>query len=445
MQRLFLRKFISKKEDQAYPVLPVRLGASPSQRVIWALLGISLLALAITGAEIYSRLVYVWGVLLLGSWLWSFLSLRGLELVRRPKLRRAHLGQIYEERFDIFNPLWLPRLWIEVRDLSPLPGSRGSHVITLIGGRQRRSYLSRSRLMQRGIFPLGPTVLVSGDPFGLFPVEQTVPLQDSLLVYPLMVDVQSFPNPPGVLTGGEALRQRTHYVTPNAAGVREYAPGDSFNRIHWPTTVRRDKLMVKEFELDPQADIWIFLDGEKAVHASLPFSISDLSRNVFLQARAEELKLPPSTEEYAASIAASLARFYLQKRRAVGLVLSGQSNTVLPPDRGGRQLGKILESLALFRAQGRLPLSGLLEVQARHISRGSTILLVTPTVQEQFSLTVELLNRRGLRPIVVLIDQETFGGAPGTELLAQMVKAAGLPVRRVRQGDDIREALVTAV
>jgi uncharacterized protein (DUF58 family) len=42
--------------------------------------------------------------------------------------------------------------------------------------------------------------------------------------------------------------------------VRDYEPGDSFSRIHWRSTARRDRLVVKEFELDPLADIWIVPD-----------------------------------------------------------------------------------------------------------------------------------------------------------------------------------------
>jgi uncharacterized protein (DUF58 family) len=258
-----------------------------------------------------------------------------------------------------------------------------------------------------------------------------------------MVEIQSFPNPPGVMTGGEALQRRTHYVTPNAAGVREYMPGDSLNRIHWKTTVRKDKLMVKEFELDPQADIWLFVDGERAVHHAMPFTPADLSKNVFLQENLEEIKLPPTTEEYTATISASLAQFFLRKRRAVGLVSSSRSVEFLPPDRGGRQLGKILESLALLRADGVLPMSGLIEAQARHITRGSTIVVITPTVRTQLPLTLDYAARRGLRPIVVLIDASTFGGAPGTRLLLEAIKAMRVPVRVVAHGDQIEAALIS--
>ncbi len=416
---------------------------SASLRVVLALLGLSVLALVVTGSEVYSRLAYLWGFLLLGNWIWSLLSLRGVEFNRRSRVRRAQMGQIFEESYSIDNPSLIPRLWLEVRDLSPLPGTRGSHVVTLVGRRQRRSYLARSRLMKRGIFPLGPTILASGDPFGLFPRRREIPARDSLLVYPLMMDVQSFPNPPGILTGGVSLRRRTHYITPNAAGVREYQPGDSLKRIHWPTTVRRDKLMVKEFELDPLADIWIFIDGQRQVHYALPYSTESLTKNVFLHERLEEVELPPSTEEYATSVAASLARFYLRRRRALGLMGVGRSSTILPPDRGGRQLGKVLEALALLRAEGNIPISALLEAQAQHITRGSTVVVITPDDSHELVLTTDFLGRRGLRPIMVLIDAESFGGPPGMKLQAETIQALGVPVRVVPYGVDIRESLVT--
>ena len=50
--------------------------------------------------------------------------------------------------------------------------------------------------------------------------------------------------------------------------MREYRPGDAFNRIHWPTTARTNRLMVREFELDPTVDVWIVLDLHSDVLAT---------------------------------------------------------------------------------------------------------------------------------------------------------------------------------
>jgi uncharacterized protein (DUF58 family) len=414
-----------------------------AQRVVLILLALSLIAGAMTGSQLYYRLSYLWGVLLLGSWAMATIALRGMEVRRTARTLRSQVGQVFEERFEIHNPGRLPRLWIEVRDESPLPGSRGSHVLTLIGGHESRTYLARTRLIERGVFPLGPTVLNSGDLFGLFPVRKVYQNQDSLLVYPIMFEVQSFPNPPGLLPGGEALRRRTPQITSNAAGVRDYAPGDSLNRIHWVSTARRNRLIVKEFELDPLAEVWIFIDAARSVHAALPqpqreYDPQDMWRPRF------KFELAPSTMEYSASIAASLARYYLGNGRSVGLVSAGQTLRVLPSDRGGRQLSKILEALALVRPEGAIPLSGLIEAQARHLPRGSTVVVVTPSAADEVISTTDILLRRGLRPVGVLLNAATFGGYFSSEKLASSLCTMGIPVCEIAKGDDISHALSEA-
>jgi uncharacterized protein (DUF58 family) len=194
--------------------------------------------------------------------------------------------------------------------------------------------------------------------------------------------------------------------------------------------------MVKEFELDPLAEVWIFVDAEKVVHAGRPwtppaFDLGDVWRKRY------QFELPPTTEEYAVTAAASLARFYIQRGRAVGLAYSAQSLHLLPSDRGGRQLGKILESLALLEAQGDLPLQGLLEAQARHLPRGSTLVIITPNTSDSVFKTADMLLRRGLRPVVVMVDAATFGGISNAERLMASLGALGVPTCQVKEGDDL--------
>lgn len=409
-------------------------------RIVIVLLLVSVIAGVVSGVSIYFRLAYVWAVLLIVSWLWSWQILRGVEMARKARATRAQVGHILEEKIELDNNGRLPRLWLAVSDRSTLPDSAGSRLFPLVEPRRGRTYLSRTRLLQRGVYPLGPTSLESGDPFGLFPVERVYPATDSLLVYPLLVDIHDFPNPAGILPGGEALRRRTPQVTPNAAGIREYAPGDSLNRIHWVSTARRNRLMTKEFELDPQAEIWVFLDAAETGQASLPFTWpkktkEDLWKHKF------EFALPPSTEEYGVSAAASVARYFLRQDRSVGFVSSGQTLAMIPPDRGGRQLGKILESLALLRAEGTLPIWGLVEIQAQHLARGSTIILVTHSVEQEVVIATDFLTRRGLRPIVVLIDAGTFNGPAGSDELAHGLRSMHVPIRVVRRDADLSDAL----
>ncbi len=411
-----------------------------AQRVVLILLIVSLLGGVISGSVFYYRLAYLWLFLFAGSWLLSRLALRGVELRRTARSQRAQVGQIFEERFEVNNPSRLPRLWLEIRDQSPLPGSRGSQVLSLIGGREIRSYLVRTRLMQRGVFPLGDTVLASGDLFGLFPVSRDFPAQESLLVYPMMVDVQAFPSPMGWLSGGVALRRRTHQITANASGVREYSHGDPLSRIHWLSTARRERLMVKDFELDPLAEVWIFVDAYRHVQAALPIPEIELDERDLWRPNVK-IPLLPTTEEYAVSIAASIARFYLQRGRVVGLVSAGQNLHVLSAERGGRQLGKILEMLALLRADGRLSFESLVQAEIQALPRGSTVVVITPDTGDGVMLSIELLMRRGMRPVVVLLDAASFGGKKGVERVENDLKILGVPVCRIANGDDLSDRL----
>lgn len=431
------------------PITAGRLGSTriPLKRrptiAFWIVLTLLVVSIAIgaaTGSQLYYRMSYLWALLLGANWFMSFLALRNVKARRTARALRSQVGQIFEERFEIQNPGSLPRLWIEVRDESPLPGTRGSHVLTMIGRRESRTYLARTRLQERGVFTLGPTRLISGDLFGMFPVETFFDYRESILVYPMMFPIHSFPNPPGLLPGGESLRRRTQQITSNAAGVREYVSGDPLSRIHWVSTARRGRLIVKEFELDPLAEVWIFVDANQGTQSTKPYTKAEYDPQAFWR-KGSHYELPPATEEYAISSAASLARYYLQRGRAVGMVTSGQSLQVLPADRGGRQLGKILEVLALLRAEGHLPLEGLVDTQARHLPRGSTAILITTSSAQNIFQTADTLLRRGLRPVVVLLDAPTFGGHFGPEKILAQLQFLGIPVSKVAFGDDLSAAL----
>lgn len=410
---------------------------------VFAVMVFSITSFALTGARIYSRLSFLAGFIILVSFLWTRFSLRGIGLKRSARFLRQQVGQIFEERFEVINDFWMSKLWIDIRDLSSLPGGAGSRVLTWIGGKQRRSYVAYTRLTQRGQFLLGPASVTGGDPFGLFSTEIQIQSERSLLVLPFTVELTRLPTPPGSLPGGRALRRRTLEVTPYAAGVREYAPGDSLNRVHWPTTARKDRLMVKEFDQDPQADIWIYIDAHRDVQLvqSEEATLEAKADRHWLWRTQTKLTLPASTFEYAISAAASMANYYIKLGRAVGLASAGKTFAVLPAERGERQLGKILEMLAYLSHGGTLPLMGLVDVQATHLTRGSTVVLVTPSLDKTIEIAVDELQHRDLQPVMVLIDRTSFNGYGDLENMLLRLRMRRIPVAVIQRDADIKEAL----
>jgi uncharacterized protein (DUF58 family) len=329
----------------------------------------------------------------------------------------------------------LPKLWLEIYDHSELPGHRASHVVSNLGSRSSISWSVRTLCIRRGEFLLGPLRVVSGDPFGLFEIERKISATSKLVIYPATVPISDFTLPSGLLPGGDALRRRTHYITTNASGVRDYVPGDSFSRIHWRSTARRDRLIVKEFELDPLADIWVILDAERAVHVG-EYNPTDADADKMPWEINTQFTIPPTTEEYAVTIAASLAHFFLGRDRAVGLATSGQRHESIQVDRGPRQLTKILETLAVIQARGAMPLEQLLTLEGDQLTRGTTVIVITPSTRESWATSAHRLLRRGVRVIAVLVDPESFGGRPGMRQLASRLGIANIPTHVVRKGDD---------
>lgn len=402
---------------------------------------VGLIGSLISKAVIYTRLMYLSLLVLLVAYLWMRLSVVGLKVHRHARLKKAGAGDVFEEHYEIQNASPFVSFNAEIINNSALPGASGSRLLTRIGGNRTITYLSRTYLTRRGRFILGPTTVVGADPFGLFHIRRHFPAEESLVVLPTIYEITSFPAAPGVLPGGRTIRRKTSDVTPHAASVREYAPGDPLKSIHWPTTVRRQKLMVKEFEQDPQSEVWIFLDLQDGVHYEKTYAPPVFFATQLLYGKPPKFVLPPSSLEYAISIAASLSHYFIGQKRAVGLVGAGYSATFIPAERSDRQESKILETLAYLEDDGELSLAAVVAMQARQLTTGSTAILITPEVRAEIIAAVEDLQRRGLHPIVVLLDPDTFGGPPGADRLGKTLMSRGVPVCRIRCENDLAQTL----
>ena len=397
----------------------------------------------VTGAVMYTRLILAGVLIIVVSWVWTYTSLYGIKVSRSARSLKASVGDVLEENFEITNPTFFPRLWLEVANETPLPSASGSRLVTMLNGRQRRFYLARTWLVKRGAFALGPTVLRAGDPFGLFRTKREIPANKSIVVLPMIMSIAEFPSPPGLLPGGKAIRRKSMDITPHASGVREYVTGDPIKSIHWASTARRGRLMVKEFEQDPQAQVWLVLDTQAGIHFENPHTQNVDWLDGVIFRRKPQFEIPPSTLEYGVTIAASLAHYYIQKRRAVGLVSAGQVLTIISAERSERQENKILETLAFVNDSGKLSLAGVVEAQAKFLPIGSSVILITPSIRPEVLLAVDELQRRNLHPLVILFMVDSFGGPRGSDKLAQSLLELNVPVCQVNCGEDLNKTIST--
>lgn len=413
------------------------------------------------GLRLLYYLAYVLAAVLIAAFIWSQLNRRGLRIKRQIQPSQAQVGQVVQEVVEVQNLFWLPKLWLEIRDRSTLPGHRVGAVVSL-AARKAKRWRVRTRCLHRGLYHLGPTAVFTGDPFGLFQISRVFHETNELLVYPPTVPLSSFGIPESELPGGTHTQRRAYHTTPNAAGLREYLPGDPMNRIHWAASARSQKLMVKEFELDPTADIWLVLDLEESAHVACETRSGDLRmRNdapaitytplplphaAFRTQHSEEpetfqLHLDPSTEEYAVTVTASLAAHLISQGRSVGFMAHGQHHVLIPADRGGRQLIKILRALAVLRSEGNTPLGELLVAESRQFSRQDTLIVVTPSLKEEWVASLRSQLNKALHAAAVIVEPATFCGSGNALFLVSALSALDVQTYVVKRDDSIDASL----
>jgi len=372
-----------------------------------------------TGWRVLYLLAYVLLATLALSYLWTVLNLRGLVLTRASSAARVQVGELLEERLALENRSSFPKLWVEITDESDLPNHHAGYVAS-VRGRTRVTWKTRTLCRRRGRYILGPAVVTSGDPLGLF--RRRLPLANPrpFLVLPAVLPITHFDLYPGELPGRGRGAQRSLQTTTNAVTIRPYVSGDSMNRIHWPSSARLRQLMVKEFDLDPSIDAWIFLDLEKNVQVG---------------------EDDASTEEYGVTIAATVANYLLNNDVAVGLVINGGQHEFLNLDRGDRQVERILELLACVHAGPGPSLSEALAIEGMHFGRNTVAIVITPSWHDDWQEGLQQLRRRGVKTAVIAIDGSSFDDVPSNERAVDILISMGVPTMVIRRGDPLVHVL----
>jgi uncharacterized protein (DUF58 family) len=354
---------------------------------------ILLVAAFSTGLEFLFYLVYLAIIVIGGSYIVTRLGLSDLEAGYAVSQLNGHVGDKIRVTYTLRNTSRVPKPWLEVHNPTTLPGGLPGRAIPL-GPRAERSWLVRVPLARRGHFRIEPLQIRTGDPFGFFEASASVGQGVAVVVYPRIEAIPLWRLPAAYIEGSNAAPERTLQTTPLATTVRPWAPGDSFNRIHWRATARHGEIQVKEFELEQTADAWIILDLERSIQTG----------------RGDE-----STVEAAVRVAASVADKAIRDNRAVGMTVNGHRTTVLPADRGSRQHLKIMQLLAAVDGDGNAPLVETIVATAGRLRRGMTAILITPSTDATWIRPIASLRGRGIATVVVALDGPAFDRVARTE------------------------------
>ena len=223
--------------------------------------GVGLAALNTGNNLMYMVLALLLSFLVLSGVL-SESALRGIQVRRRPP------GELFAEQtthlvVEIHNDQKrVPAFAVVIEDLvgpnvnAAVPGGRAFALRIGPGETVSRSYGITPAF--RGSLHLAGFRIATRFPFGLFSKAMIVEDARDTLVYPAIDEMPSTATGGGSRRAGDA-RGGQSGTSPESAGLRGYASGDPYRRIHWRATLRRGEIFVRDQEHEERAEHMVHL------------------------------------------------------------------------------------------------------------------------------------------------------------------------------------------
>ncbi|HET7770658.1 MAG TPA: DUF58 domain-containing protein [Chloroflexota bacterium] len=329
------------------------------------------------------------------SQLWRRYCLTGVEYRRRLDRRRVAFGETLQMEVEVVNRKLLPLAWLRIFDELP-DGARPARGRVYSSHRAGRLVLDAVLAMrpfervrrfhpipchQRGGFEVGPVRLSSGDLFGLVTRETELDDRESFVVWPRVVPLAD-PDLPARQPLGELKSRSWLFEDPaRIAGAREFRPGDPTRRVHWPASVRTQRLLAKVYEPTTSRRLVLALN----LNPSESWTFEDYDAEVV---------------EFTIMVAASAACWALEQGYEVGLVANGihrngDLGVVVAASAGPAQRERVLDALGKLQAVAVQPFERTLEDAVRTLRFGTSVVLVSAALGTKAAAQVEALHRKG--------------------------------------------------
>lgn len=272
--------------------------------------------------------------------------------------------------------------------------------------------------LQRGVYHFSPTICSTKDIFGLIEHTGSFQAEDTFRVLPKTVAIRTWTQLRRGVKGpySHTAAARSSKETTQLNGVRDYLYGDRLSRIHWNATARTGKWKSKEFERE-----------------AMPRSVIVLDRSQTAYARADLFEL-------AVSSAASLLDFGLRNENAMGFVSVGSQPDLWEPRASIEHRNEVINHLVSVDNDSALPLYRALRQAEPGLVQGSLAIIISPQGGEEIIRAMQWLDRKGLQPCLIYID-ETTGQSAAEEQWQQLIARWGWSIYKVKSLQELPAVL----
>jgi uncharacterized protein (DUF58 family) len=191
-----------------------------------------------------------------------------LDASRTIEPAQVGLGAASVAQLTVRNRGWGRSPVVLLRDPVGRSGAEGRFLLTPLAPGQGESVTYLLPTDRRGRLRVGPVLAEVSDPF--FLAARTIDLGEaaSLTVFPAVEELLSLSS-----TSFGPREGATRPVASPTSGdeffaLRAYAEGDDLRRVHWPSTARLDRLVVRQDESEWGGRTSVLVDMRRSVHSA---------------------------------------------------------------------------------------------------------------------------------------------------------------------------------
>lgn len=208
----------------------------------------------------------------------------------------------------------------------------------------------------RGVYRIGPATVTVEDPFGLAQSIGAAKNVDRLVVFPAVEELAGLPAGRGLDPTADTTRASfTQAGGEDFFTLREYQIGDDLRRVHWPTSAKRDELMIRQLEAHWQSRALVVLDARTAAYEH------------------------DAAFEHAVSGTASVVRHLFRSGYRPSLWVTGRPSVAVDSHAGYR---RAMEELAIVDAQQAINLTKAVAQRRRAEGNGGVLVMVTGVLDD---------------------------------------------------------------
>jgi uncharacterized protein (DUF58 family) len=169
-------------------------------------------------------------------------------------------------------------------------------------------------------------------------------------------------------------------------GIRDYHEGDPLKTIHWISSARRNKLIVKQFQ------------RQSYFRATIIFNLEKEEPGVMRE----------SASEYVIRIAASVAKYLLSRDIAVEMIAHTGEVFQLPSNKGVEHMEEILKFLTVASCDSEVGFAEVFQEFYRYIPAFSNLIVIMQDKDWDAFLSVMSQEKKDLGIVPVILISSSF-------------------------------------